>query len=109
MKLTDYVYEIYKTNEAIAKANSGNPAYEHPDVLNVGLSGFIDDICKGKQNFCPVALNFESLGNEWNSMTSDERSSQYKEVRDFISGHTKELSNAYPDRDKMLDIVNENE
>lgn len=109
MKLTNYVYEIYRTNEAIKEANAGNPAYEHPDIVNVGLSGFLDDVCKGKQNFCPVELDFAALGAEWDAMTSDERAEQNREVRELIAHNSKALSEAYPNRDKMLAIVNADE
>ena len=105
INLKQYTYEIYRTNEAIKQANAGNPAYEHPDVLNVGLSGFLSDLDKGERNFCPVPLDFAALGAAWAAMTSDERAAQNKAVREFIAHNSKALSQAYPDRDRMLAIA----
>ena len=51
MKTLNYVYEVFKTNEA----NNGT------DVLNVGLPMFQSDVASGEQRLCPVALDVAPL------------------------------------------------
>ena len=96
MKTLNYVYEVFKTNEA----NNGS------DVLNIGLPMFQSDVASGEQRLCPVALDFAALKRDYESMTSDERKADNKEFREFVGQHMAELAEAYPDRDAMLAIVN---
>lgn len=96
MNAKQYVYEIFKTNEA----NNGT------DILNVGLPMFMSDIKNGKRALCPVALDFASLNAEYEAMTPEERRADYEATHKFISAHYNELVEAYPDRDAMLAIVN---
>ena len=96
MKTVQYVYEIFKTNEA----NGG------ADVLNKGLPMFQADITAGVRKYCPVALDFAALKKDYEAMTSDERAEDNKATREFIGQHMTELAEAYPDRDAMLAIVN---
>ena len=96
MKTLNYVYEVFKTNEA----NNGT------DVLNVGLPMFQSDVASGEQRLCPVALDFAALKEDYMAMTSDERAADNKEFREFVGQHMAELAEAYPDRDAMLAIVN---
>lgn len=96
MQTIQYVYEIFKTNEA----NNGS------DVLNIGLPMFQSDVASGEQRLCPVALDFAALKEDYMAMTSDERAADNKEFREFVGQHMQELAEAYPDRDAMLAIVN---
>ena len=96
MKMLNYVYEVFATNEA----NNGT------DVLNVGLPMFQADITAGVRKYCPVALDFAALKKDYEAMTSDERKADNKATREFIGQHMTELAEAYPDRDAMLAIVN---
>lgn len=96
MKTLNYVYEVFKTNEA----NNGS------DVLNIGLPMFQSDVASGEQRLCPVALDFAALKKDYMAMTSDERAADNKEFREFVGQHMAELAEAYPDRDAMLAIVN---
>lgn len=97
MNLKQYTYEIFKTNEA----NNGT------DILNVGLPMFLDDIMKGKNNHCPVNLDFEGLKKQWDALTVDQRQETNEGIRKFIQNHYDEMVNAYPDRDMMLEIGKE--
>lgn len=97
MKLRDYVYEIYRTS----KENNCT------DILNMALPMFQADLSAGEQHYCPVPLDFAALKAEYESMTSEERAEDNKDVRQFINQHKAELADAYPDRDKMLSIVRE--
>lgn len=96
MKMLNYVYEVFATNEA----NNGS------DVLNIGLPMFQSDVASGEQRLCPVALDFAALKADYMAMTSDERAADNKEFREFVGQHMAELAEAYPDRDAMLAIVN---
>lgn len=96
MQTIQYVYEIFRTNEA----NNGS------DVLNIGLPMFQSDVASGEQRLCPVALDFAALKEDYMAMTSDERAADNKEFREFVGQHMAELAEAYPDRDAMLAIVN---
>ena len=96
MKTLNYVYEVFKTNEA----NNGS------DVLNIGLPMFQSDVASGEQRLCPVALDFAALKEDYMAMTSDERAADNKEFRESVGQHMAELAEAYPDRDAMLAIVN---
>lgn len=97
MRTLDYVYEVYKTNEAM----KGN------DVLNVGLAGFQADVTAGVRKNCPIALNFKGLKADYEAMTSDERAADNKEFREFVGQHVAELAEAYKQgRDAMLAVVN---
>ena len=96
MKTLNYVYEVFKTNEA----NNGS------DVLNIGLPMFQSDVASGEQRLCTVALDFAALKEDYMAMTSDERAADNKEFREFVGQHMAELAEAYPDRDAMLAIVN---
>ena len=91
MKLKQYVYEIFKTNEA----NNGT------DILNMGLPMFLNDVERGRGCYCPEPLDFAVLKEQWEAMTSEERAQENQMVRRFITEHYSELVKAYPDRDKM--------
>ena len=71
MKMLNYVYEVFATNEA----NNGT------DVLNVGLPMFQSDVASGEKRLCPVALDFAALKDDYMAMTSDERAADNKEFR----------------------------
>lgn len=96
MKTIQYVYEIFKTNEA----NGG------ADVLNKGLPMFQMDVSTGERKYCPVPLDFKALKADYDAMNTDERAADNKATREFIGQHMAELAEAYPDRDAMLAIVN---
>lgn len=96
MKSLNYVYEIYKTNEA----NNGT------DVLNVGFPMFQADVTAGVRKHCPIPLDFSALKKDYEAMNSEERAADNKEFREFVGQHYGELGRAYPDRDAMLAIVN---
>ena len=96
MKTLNYVYEVFKTNEA----NNGT------DVLNVGLPMFQADVAAGARKHCPVALDFAALKRDYESMTSDERKADNRQAREFIAHNIQALAEAYPDRDAMLAVVN---
>ena len=96
MKTLNYVYEVFKTNEA----NNGS------DVLNIGLPMFQSDVASGEQRLCPVALDFAALKEDYMAMPGAERAADNKGFREFVGQHMAELAEAYPDRDAMLAIVN---
>ena len=96
MQTIQYVYEIFRTNEAAGGT----------DVLNVGLPMFQADVAAGARKHCPVALDFAALKRDYESMTSDERKADNKQAREFIGQHMAELAEASPDRDAMLAAVN---
>ena len=96
MQTIQYVYEIFRTNEAAGGT----------DVLNVGLPMFQADVAAGERKHCPVALDFAALKRDCEAMTSEERKADNQQAREFIGQHMAELAEAYPDRDAMLAIVN---
>ena len=96
MQTIQYVYEIFRTNEAAGGT----------DVLNVGLPMFQADVAAGERKHCPVALDFAALKRDYESMTSEERKADNQQAREFIAHNLQALAQAYPDRDAMLAIVN---
>ena len=78
MQTIQYVYEIFRTNEAAGGT----------DVLNVGLPMFQADVAAGERKHCPVALDFAALKRDYEAMTSEERKADNLE---FLSAERQTL------------------